>query len=104
MPAVSSISSPSAYSTWNKVFFDDGPTATRVVTYNDPSSSTTHKIAWGKTSSGFYFFLRMTNAEESSFWSDHAAWRIANPGTHQYQAFSTLPPTCGTPNTPACPP
>jgi hypothetical protein len=102
MPAYSQITNPTLYANWNKVYFDDSPTETRVVTYIDPSNSNL-RVAWGKTSAGYYFYVKMHSSDESTFWSDHATWRAANPGTHTWQAFSNVPPTCGTPTTPPCP-
>lgn len=105
MPPVSQISNPTLFANWigNPVLFDDGPTETRTVTYDDPSISNA-RVAWGKTSAGFYFFLRMrAGSEEAQFWAEHANWVTANPGTHSTQVFTTKPPSCGTPNTPPCP-
>lgn len=103
MPPYSQITNPTLYANWDKSYFDDSPTETRVVTYIDPSNSNL-RVAWGKTSSGFYFYVKMHSSDESAFWSGHATWRGANPGTHTWQAFTSVPPSCGTPYTPPCPP
>lgn len=105
-PPYKQINTPTPYATWaaSKQLFPDGTMLSRTRAYEDPTDATM-RIAYGNTQADdFWFLVRMTPDQEKEFWSIYAAWRDKQKGTHEFGAYARKPPTCGTPNTPTCPP
>ena len=106
-PPFPSIDPPVLYASWNHFLFTDGTNNTHTLVYNHPTSPDL-RVAYGVTSLvNFWFFVSMTPSQETQFHSIWTAWRnkpVNSGNTHEYTAYSTKPPTCGTPNTLPCPP
>lgn len=102
---------PLTYTQWvtkGKKLFDDGAPVTVTRTYEyDANANPPLRYASGFTSkTACWFYVTMDAAEEVEFWAAHTAWvgKPANSGGNHAKATLGIPPACGTPNTPVCPP
>ena len=108
MPAASQIIAPTPFEIWREtpILFDEPVAATRTRVINDIALNGT-RYAFGVSSEGYWFFIRLTTIhQEAEFWRVYLNWRETTTGDHDFSAApaTKLPPTCGTPNTPLCPP
>ena len=110
MPAAASIDEPIEFAQWkqNGTLFDDQLVATETYVVNARPDGTDVRLrhAYGRSEAGFWFYIKMTHAEEIEFWQLYMAWRSRNAnGNHAFisSSISTKPPSCGTPSTPLCP-
>lgn len=108
MPAAKEIMSPTPFEIWREtpVLFDDHVAASQTRVIND-SARNGIRYAYAVSVEGFWFFIALANArQELDFWRIYLNWHETATGDHSFTAApaSQLPPSCGTPNTPMCPP
>jgi hypothetical protein len=106
-PPFSNIKDPMTYDEWTqsgRPLFPNGTSISFTRAY-DHATEAGMRIVYGFTKKQeFWFFMKMTPSEERAFWGSYGGWLDNQTGSHEFGAFAGKPPTCGTPNTPTCPP